>query len=89
MIRIQLPRKSTEVFLTGALALASLYLAAFGEAPSRIDRILLFASTLALCYFLRKVLRDEVILYGWSVVSVIWGIPAIFTMYMIAKEFLR
>jgi hypothetical protein len=69
MLRIRLPGKETEVAMTVLLGLVSLYCSFFGNTVTDTDRILLIIAAIVHFCFFREVIRDRVILYGWSIMS--------------------
>lgn len=86
MIRIWLPRKPAEIIMTAVLVFASMYYAFLGKTITETERVLLILSALLLGYFLLEVIKDRIILYGWSLASVIWGIPAFFVIWIFIRE---
>jgi hypothetical protein len=85
---IKLPRKETEVVLTGGLGATSAYLALFGKSITSTEAALLMLAAVVHFYFFIKVIRNEVVLYGWSLQSTLWGIPGLYSAWMIFREWL-
>lgn len=86
IIRVRISNQTAhflELVFTLGLGIISLYLAFFGVLVTLKESILLIASSIAHFYFFRKVSRYEVTLWGWSLPSIIWAIPAFYSIWMV------
>jgi hypothetical protein len=86
MIRIRLPRKPAEIGMTALLIISCVYFIVRGKSVTGTDRGMLILSGLVLGYFLLAVLKDRITLYGWSLASIIWGIPAFYVIWIFLRE---
>jgi hypothetical protein len=77
-----------EIVFTLGLGLISLFLAFFGSLVTLKESILLILASIVHFYFLIKVYRNEITLWGWSLSSLIWAFPVFYSMCMIVKYLL-
>lgn len=83
---IRLPRKPVEILMMLFLSVVSFFLAIFGKTVSNFEGRLLILASFVHIYFFIQVARDRVVLYGWSLISIIWAIPGFFSLWIIIRE---
>jgi hypothetical protein len=77
-----------DIVFTLGLGIVSLYIAIFVPSATRQESVFLVLASIVHFYFFKKAYQNEVNLWGWSFPSIIWAVPAFYSLWMIIKYLL-
>ena len=89
LVRIPIPNKVAwyvNITLAGLFGIVAFFLAITNDNITRVETVLLVVAGLLSIYFLRRMVVDRWVPWGWSSLpEIVWNIVGIFTIFEIAK----
>ncbi|MBE0681705.1 MAG: hypothetical protein IH589_07295 [Anaerolineales bacterium] len=77
-----------DMVFTLGLGIVSLYISIFVASATRQESVFLVLASIVHFYFFKKAFQNEVNLWSWSLPTIIWAIPAYYSIWMIIKYLL-